>query len=148
MLCNIILLLVAHCMFSPGNLAPKLQNSEGITGYVRILKGNQMPMHGKAQAAGSGRQSEVYIFSAVPVGNAAGTSPLFSKINARLVATAKTDSAGHYTVHVPPGRYSLFVKEEKGFFSNEIDDGYFTPVNVQANQLTVKNINVTLQSTF
>ena len=148
MLCNLILLLVAHLTFSPGNLAPKLQNSEGITGYVHVLKGNQMPMHGKAESAGRGTRCEVYIFPAVPVSNAVGTSPLFSKISARLIAKVKTDSAGHYTVHVPPGRYSLFVKEDKGFFSNEIDDGYFTPVNVQANQLTVKNINVTPQSTF
>lgn len=148
MLCNIVLLLVAHLMFSPGNLAPKLQNSEGITGYVRVLKGNQMPMHGKAESAGRATQCEVYIFSAVPASNAVGTSPLFSKINARLVATVKTDSTGHYAVHVPPGRYSLFVKEDKGFFSNELDDGFFTPVNVHANQLTIKDIHVTLQSTF
>jgi len=148
MLCNLILLLVAHLTFSPGNLAPKLQNSEGITGYVHVLKGNQMPMNGKAESAGRGTLCEVYIFPAVPVSNAVGTNPLFNNINARLVATVKTDSTGHYTVHVPPGKYSLFVKEDKGFFSNEIDDGCLTPVNVHAHQLAVKNINVTIQSTF
>lgn len=148
MLCNILLLLVANLTFSAGNLAPKLQNREGITGYVRVFKGNQMPMLGQAQSAGSGRRCQVYVFSAVPVSKASGTSPLFSNINGRLIAIVKTDSTGHYIVHVPPGKYSLFIKQGKGFFSNEIDDGYLTPVDVRANKLAVKNINVTLQSTF
>lgn len=148
MVCNLILLFVAHLTLSPAKLASKLQNGAGITGYVRVFKGNQMPMHGQARSTGSGRQCEVYVFSAIPVSKASGTSPLFSKINGRLITTVKTDSTGHYTVHVPPGKYSLFIKQDKGFFSNEIDDGYLTPVDVHANQLAVKNINVTLQSTF
>jgi hypothetical protein len=67
---------------------------------------------------------EVYIYQLT---NEKQTEPseeagFYRKINAKLVKKVKSDKKGMFSVALPAGYYSLFVKEEKGFYANLFDD--------------------------
>jgi len=137
-----------HMLFFSGHGPAKAQTQTGITGNIRTLRGNQMPFKGKANTIGHATTKEIYIYSATPINETEGISPLFSKIKTRLIAVTKSDSTGRYSVKVDPGKYSVFVKVDDKFFSNEIDNGYLSPVEVHQHSFATKDITITTHSAF
>ena len=60
------------------------------------------------------------------------TNSFYQKINSKLVKKVKSDKKGMYSVTLPMGYYSLFTKEEKGFYANLFDDAMnINPVQVR-----------------
>jgi hypothetical protein len=110
---------------------------QGVRGYVRELKGNQMPSPGVPKQKGKGFPATICIFTLVNVSQVdADPKPSFYKvIHARLVKTVQADSTGYFETSLDTGRYSLFIKIG-GLFYASLTDQYnnLAPVTVEASR--------------
>ena len=97
--------------------------TQGIAGFVTEATGNQMPMKGTPPAVSKGILTTVVVFEPTNLSQVTqkGTSPLYTKISTKQVASVETDSTGAFTVDLPVGSYSVFVKRGDLFFANLFD---------------------------
>lgn len=120
-----------------------------LTGYIYLLSGNQMPSPGKQPDKGRGVSREIYIYEPASIHQTQGASPLFDQIKTRLITTTKSDSAGHYAVKLPAGRYSVFIKDNGRFFAAESDGGgILNPVEIIAKTVTRKDFKITTNAAY
>lgn len=124
--------------------------TQGIAGQVTLATGNQMPMKGGPGQNYNGILTTVYFYEPTNTRqvNQLDTSPLYTKISTKQVASVKTDSAGRYAVFLPAGTYSVFVKRGDLFFANlfdsennislwKVEEGKVTTVNIVVNDRAV-----------
>lgn len=136
-------------LFACTVLKPLTQPKQGLSGYIYILKGNQMPSPGKALNKGRGVTRDILIYQPTTISQTTGSSPAFISIKTKLVATTKSDSTGHYSIALPAGSYSVFVKEGGYFFAAESDgNGVLNPVSINTNTITQKSLTITLNTAF
>lgn len=143
----VLLAMVSCSMQKPQSSIPVTQ---GISGFIYQVTGNQMPMKGKPiQRHGKGIAREVWIYHATTAQQAQGQMPLFTKINTRLALKVMSDSTGHYQAALPVGLYSVFVKEGDQFFASETDGpGIINPAQVVANKVTIRNVTVNIGAAY
>ena len=78
-----------------------------------------------------------------------GTSPVYTAINTKLVASVETDSTGVFTIALPVGSYSLFVQQGKGFYANLFDtDNNIALFVVEDDKLTTVKLTVSSRATY
>ncbi|WP_375583770.1 hypothetical protein [Cyclobacterium xiamenense] len=66
-----------------------------------------------------------------------------------MVAEIQTDESGFFEVRLPPGSYSLFTVEEKGYFANVFDlDSYVHPVTVKRNAWKTTQITIDYMASY
>jgi len=112
---------------------------QGITGKVLWVSGNQMPSPDAPQSSGKrGIQRTVYVYELTNASQATTTDGVFhTDIQTDLVKQAATDAEGNFAVSLPPGKYSLFTKEDNGLYANLFDgEMNIFPVEVQRGQVT------------
>lgn len=115
--------------------------SQGLTGYVYQIKGNQMPSPSKPTSKGRGMACDIYIYEPATITATTGSMPMFTNIKSRLVAHTHSDSTGHYSVKLKAGKYSVFIKTGFRFFASETDGfGILSPVEIKPGRVTIKNI--------
>ena len=120
----------------------KVQFAQGIQGQIFEQKGNQMPQKGKPFSKGVGYATQLYVFEPTSMQTASQISGnLFSMPSTQLIGTFTTDSLGRFKCNLKPGRYSIFVRYENGYYAtsfnqrNELGivqvlEGTFAPVEV------------------
>jgi len=123
---------------------------EGISGQVTFAEGNMMPGPGQAGSKTKGVKRKVYIYAVAAAADAEGQAPLFKAIHTQLVATVNSDTAGHYSCKLKPGRYSVLTGEENGqlFSSLSNDKGELSPAEVLPNEVLVYNILVNYKAAY
>ncbi|HEX5169404.1 MAG TPA: carboxypeptidase regulatory-like domain-containing protein [Cyclobacteriaceae bacterium] len=122
---------------------------QGIRGEIFWLGGNQMPGPGKIAAPKLGIQREIFIYKVTTVEKEQQTGPFFTDIKTELVAKASSKDDGTFKVKLPPGEYSVFVKEPEGMFANLIDKtGKINPIVVQAKRFSWLTITVDYQASY
>ncbi len=136
--------------FSACSSSKKTQTGEiqqGISGLITEIKGNQMPKVGIPPATPKPLSTTVYVYEPTHISQVKPLetgSPLYTAINRKLVASVVSDSLGRYSVALPTGTYSVFVKKGDYFFANlfdtqnniqlvTVDSGKVTPMNVLVN---------------
>jgi len=80
-----------------------------------------MPGPNKPAIQPTGIQREIWIYEVVSIDDVKSDGVFFSYIPTQVVKKLKCNSNGRFKVKLPPGEYSLFVKEEKGLFANQFD---------------------------
>ena len=116
------------------SFAQKKKVTQGINGKILWKAGNLMPGPGVKPSKGSPVVREIYIYELTSdkQTEAAEEGGFYRKINSKLVKKVKSDKKGLFSVLLPPGYYSLFVKEEKGFYANLFDDAMnINPVQIR-----------------
>ena len=138
-----ICIAVLSIFLAAGCVNQKINSSgQGLIGEVRWVEGNLMPTIGDTtyaeRAMGIPIERELFVFMAVTNENTIGAGGTFYKsIQSELVSKVRTDRKGGFKVSLPPGKYSIFVKEEDGFFANSFDgENYINPVTIHANKFT------------
>lgn len=124
---------------------------QGIWGNVWLWEGDFMPGPG---AANRGKvtavRREVRIYEPTPqkaLEPPGGTD--FTKVKSKLVKKVKSCKNGFYQVSLPPGRYSVFVKEGSSLYANWFDgEAYVFPVTVVKDSVTKFQIDVTTGATY
>lgn len=120
----------------------KAQVAQGIQGQIFEQKGNQMPQKGKPFSKGIGYATQLYVFEPTSMQSATQISgSIFRQPSTQLIGSYATDSLGYFKVNLAPGRYSIFVGYEGGYYAasfnqrNELGivqvlEGTFAPVEV------------------
>ncbi len=130
------------------------KDGQGIQGQVFWLEGNQMPQmmeDGKTSAkpAKKGVRRTVKIHELTHINQARLGDALFGDIETPLVREVQTDESGHFSVELPPGRYSIFTVEENGHFANILDlDSYINPFEVKEGEWTQADILINYQAAY
>jgi len=114
--------------------------AQQLTGYIYLVRGNQMPAPGHPVNKGRGVSRDIYIYQPTTAAQTRGASPLFSSIQTKLIAQTKSDSTGHYFIHLPAGNYSVFISDNAGYFAAETNgSGILNPVEIYVNHLTTRD---------
>lgn len=135
-----------------GMLAPD-QNGfcqrQGIKGQVFWLSGNQMPGPGRNVAPNLGIKREILIYEVATKADVTQHETFFTDIKTKLVATTLSDEDGRFKVKLPPGRYSVFVKEPSGLFANLFNTaGEINPVVVEPKKFVWMSITVDYEAAY
>jgi len=95
----------------------KLPASQGLVGQVFEQKGNAMPQKGKPFSKGQGYATIIYVFEPTTISSiAALTGGLYTKPSTQLLGSFPTDSTGHFSISLAPGKYSILVGYEGAYF--------------------------------
>lgn len=136
---------------SPGKKASSSTIKQGITGRITRERGNRMPMVDGPRGAAGGILTTVFVYMPTNISQVTriGTSPIYTAINTTLVASVNTDSTGAFTLALPPGTYSVFIKREKQFYANLFDsNNNIALFTVEAGKLTKVNLTVNSSATY
>lgn len=122
-------ILIVCCLTAYSAVAQK----QGIRGKVVWVSGNQMPGPDRKITEPTGIKREIYIYQATTLDQAtANNGVFFSAITTTLVKKVRSNKKGKFCVKLPPGEYSVFVKEPRGLFANSFD------INNRIQCITVK----------
>ncbi len=125
--------------------------NQGITGRITEQTGNRMPMKDAVPETPKGVVSTVLIYEPTHISQVTreGTAPVYTAIRTKLVASVETDSTGNFTVALPVGNYSLFVKQGKNFYANLFDtNNNIALFTVAEGKLTNVNLTVSNKASF
>ena len=110
---------------------PPQQKGEAIfQGEVRWVTGNQMPGPNRATTEGAPVVREIFIYKPLlqkelPM----GSTGLFVNLPGDPVKVVQSNQEGKFMVTLPPGKYSVFTKEDDGYFGGTFDmNGVVSPV--------------------
>lgn len=97
---------------------------QGITGFVYEVKGNQMPMIGEELPKPKGVATTVFIYEATNINQVqrVGVSTFYTAIYTKQIASVQSDSIGHFSIELPVGNYSLFVKIGEKYYANRFNE--------------------------
>jgi hypothetical protein len=122
---------------------------QGLEGQVFWLSGNQMPGPDKKRNPDQGISREVYIYNATALTDATQDGTFYSDIKTAFVTRFTTNPDGTFKVKLPPGKYSVFVKEQKGLFANLFDgNGCINCVVVKPKKYTWITITVDYEAAY
>lgn len=123
---------------------------QGIKGQVFWLSGNQMPGPRTETAPTLGIQREVVIYKLTTLQETNQESaPFFSDIKTELVTKVQGRKDGSFKVKLPPGVYSLFIREAKGLFANTFNaNGEINRIEVEPKKYAWISITVDYEAAF
>lgn len=130
-------------------LKPVAQQS--ICGTVVEKRGNYMPGPDRPTPTGRPVERDVLIFPLLNINQVdAGENGFINSVrDAKPVATVKSKPDGTFCANVPPGRYSLLVREPKGLYANQSDtQNNIFPVTVEKGKRTQVKVEITHQAVF
>ncbi len=108
-------LLLIGCAVVKGHSSKK--TIEGIRGHIFEQQGNGMPLKGKSISKGVALSAKIYAFEPTQINQVEGLNgPVCSKVNTRLLDSTSSDKEGNYFIALKPGKYTLLVKYESGYF--------------------------------
>ena len=129
--------MVSCCAIAKSSQTTTIQ--QGISGLVTVATGNQMPMKGAELMFNKGFQTVVYIYEVTNISQVTRSSKtgVYTSIQTKKISTIQTDSAGAFTVALPVGKYSLFIKLGEAYFANAFDQfNNICLIEVEAGKLT------------
>lgn len=122
---------------------------QGICGKVMWISGNQMPGPGLIYSGAKGVVREVYIYESTTNAQTVQENGFYTSIQTKLVKKVKSKKDGSFSVNLPVGTYSVFVKEAQGLWANSFDgQGRINPITVEANTYMTLTINVNYQAAY
>lgn len=112
---------------------------QGIEGYVYKVSGNLMPGPGRNKPVPKGTKATLYIYELTNTSQVVrqAQSSFYSSIKTKPVKQVSSNSKGRFSVQLPPGRYSVFVKKDSLYYANQFDDkNNIFPVEVLPKKMT------------
>jgi hypothetical protein len=132
-----------------GGKGVKKEMSEGIKGRIEIWEGDFMPP-GKGKVY-YGKKT-VLVFEKTNLRDCQreeGNSTFYTNVNSRLIDSVVSDGDGYFSLSLPAGEYSLFVRERGLFYANLFDgDGFIFPVRVEKGKVTEVRIRIDYKATY
>lgn len=125
--------------------------TQGFTGQITEVLGNQMPMKGGPPVVPKGIATTVLIYEPTNISQVRrmGTAAVYTAIETKLVASVDTDSTGNFTIALPVGAYSVFVKQGSQFYANLFDaNNNIALFTVEEGKLTQVKLSVSSKASF
>lgn len=124
----------------------KVTIQQGVAGIVRFWEGNFMPGAKLGQITPVIRNLYIYEKTSSDDVEEVDRGGFYSNISTNLVAELKSDNSGFYQQELPPGKYSIFVKENDLFYGNLIGVDSIMPLEIDENSVATMNIDITYKS--
>lgn len=139
------------------NLTPITQ---GVYGRVLFWEGDFMPTYPEG---GSGGEiypvvRDVCIFEAVRYDDIEWSfvemesgcdAYVAAAVPSYLVRITRSNPNGYFGAELPPGRYSIFVREQAYYYANRVDgEGYVFPVEVGDGETVGVQFDITYMATY
>ena len=122
---------------------------QGIKGQVRWFEGNLMPSPGVAAPEGKPVKRTVLIYEVTNMDDLTGEGSVYTAVGTKKVAEVETDKEGNFAIALDAGKYSLFTKEEGGYFANSFDGANnINVVTVEEGKVTTRNIKIDYQASY
>ena len=131
--------------------AQKAAIEQGIAGYILEEKGNRMPSPDRPLSAPKGLKTMVFIYPVTDINQLTklATPGLYQSLNTPAVASATTDSSGYFSVALPLGSYSVFVKYGEGIYANWFNEkNQVSPVEVLEQKVTTVKLIVSASASY
>jgi hypothetical protein len=122
--------------------------AQGVWGDVWFWAGDFMPVCSSGTVSGVAREMQIYeLTSTGQTEPAQGT--FFRRVSTRRVASVIADRDGFFQVDLPPGRYSLFAKEDSLLYANGWDgQGNIYPVTVDSARVSETRFDINYKATY
>jgi len=135
----------------PISPAPSIE--QGIYGRVEFWEGDFMPVVLPDEPSGTVTpvKRKIFFFEKTTFNDVVqeGYGAFYSEIKTNLMATAESGTDGRYEISLPPGDYSVFVRENDLYYANGSNgDGYIWMVTVPPDETTEYIIKITHTATF
>lgn len=126
------------------------QQRQGIKGQVFWISGNHLPGLENPRSVHTGIQRELYVYQLTTLNQATQfENGFFKDIETTLVTTTLTKRDGSFKLRLPPGKYSVFVKENEGLFANLFDKhNAINPITVKQKEYSWLPINVDYKAVY
>jgi hypothetical protein len=122
---------------------------QGISGKVFWLSGNQMPSPSLGATPQQGAAREIFIYKIATVNDATQNGNFFGDVKTELVGKTFSDYEGSFKIKLPPGEYSVLVKEPQGLFANSLDkDNKINAVVVKPGKFSWVTINIDYEAAY
>lgn len=122
---------------------------QGISGKVFWLSGNQMPSPALNSTPQQGAAREIFIYKITSVNDATQNGNFFSDMKTELVGKTFSDYEGSFKIKLPPGEYSVLVKEPQGLFANSFDkENKINAVVVKPGKFSWVTINIDYEAAY
>ena len=122
---------------------------QGVNGQVFWIYGDQMPGPEKRANPMQGVVREIHVYELTTLADVDQGNGFFKKVYTRFVASTLSKEDGTFKIKLPPGKYSLFVKEEKGLYANLFDsDKNISPITVKPKQYSWMTITIDYEATY
>lgn len=144
-----LMLLICWAASDTNGQKPRKKPQEGIFGKVHWIEGNQMPGPDQKFAPPTGVARDILIYEATRLDQTTQQATFFREIQTKLVAETKSHPDGTFRIALPPGTYSIFVREPNGLFANLFDkNNLINPVVVKSKSFTWVTIAVDYQAAY
>ena len=153
----LIIILICGCSGNNESSSPSILTppyDQGLTGRVEYWEGNFMPVVPEQSPDGiiTYVEREICVFEKTSLDDVelAGEGNLcfYNKINTKLITKARSDENGNFKIGLPPGMYSVFVKENGTYYANGFSDDYIWPVTIEENMFSEYDIKITYAACF
>lgn len=122
---------------------PPVRVSQGIAGVVCFWQGDFQPGDSQGTIRPLRRTVEIHAATRREHGVRATDAAFWGSVSTPLIATVESGDDGWFEVALPPGTYSMFVREPQGLYANgENDDGVILPVQVEAGAVARTQLDV------
>lgn len=116
---------------------------QGIEGRLIWVEGNQMPGPDRKPTPSQGVAREVYIYPLLSLSDVKIEGVFVSEVNQQPIIKIQSDQNGNFAVNLPPGEYSVLIKETDGLFVNAFDSqNHLNPVVVGSRDITRVEISI------
>ena len=94
-------------------------------------------------------QRTIVICKVVTMNELKGNAPLFELSQNLILKSIESDKSGEFRFEMPPGTYSVFTKEEGGYFANSFDrQSRVNPVEVSNGEVSDLIIKVDYKASY
>ncbi len=104
---------------------------QGVQGQLFWVNGNLTTETEKKHIPQHGMVREIFVYELATPSEVELEEGLFVKVHTKLAARGFCKVDGSFKIKLEPGRYSIFVKEDKGLYANVFDnENHISPVTV------------------
>ncbi len=124
---------------------------QGITGKVFEVSGNQMPSPDLPQQKneGSPLSTTIVFFPLQKHENLQHRNGIYTNIESSAIAEVISNKQGEFTIALPVGVYSVFIKLKEGYYANSFDEKMnVNPVTIKKDSLTSMKIKFDLNAAY
>jgi hypothetical protein len=133
----------------------KVTITQGVWGNIWFWEGNFMPStdnssHGKVTPV----VREVFVYEAtrfdsVVMAIGVNGGGFYDSILTKQITKLQSDNTGFFQIELPPGKYSIFVKEDSLYYANGSDsEGYILSAIVTTNLVTKRQIDINYKAAY
>ena len=92
---------------------------------------------------------EVFFCKPLKSGDLTKSGRFYTGVENHLVKKVKSDTDGNFAVSLPEGKYSVFTKEDEGFYANSFDgQGFIQLVTVKQDEVTYLTLKVDYKAAY